>query len=110
MTTTPTTKGAPQLLPVFEADNERLATALINEAIASARMSDDLITTACARLIAAAIHRGPTSALGQFAATGLLNQLQATVELWDSSTIEVPVRWWSALDLYLKREALDGAA
>lgn len=110
MTTTTIAKRAPQLLPVQEADNQRRAKALIEEAIALAKQNGMATTTAGARILAATIHQGPTTALCQFAATGTLEQLQATAELWGSSVNEVPVRWWRALDLYLQQEALDGAA
>ncbi|MTD46708.1 hypothetical protein GKE82_21045 [Conexibacter sp. W3-3-2] len=105
--TTINTKGA-ITAPVNEPENERVAHELINRAIKQAG-PDGTIGPATARLIAATIHRGETTALGRFAATGVLNPLEASVELWDGSINELPPAWWRALDMYLDQESGDGA-
>jgi hypothetical protein len=106
--TTINTKGA-LTTPVNEPENEQLAHQRIAEAIRRAGPTG-LISTATARLIAATIHRGETTALGRFAATGALDPMQASVELWDGSINELPQAWWRALDMYLEQELRDGAA
>lgn len=105
---TTNTKGA-ITAPINEPENERLAHERINEAVAQAGPAGTISTTT-ARLIAATVHRGETTALGRFAATGVLNPMQASVELWDGSINELPPAWWRALDLYLEQELGDGAA
>lgn len=92
---------------------ERLAMARIEHGLTMAHLAGRPISTACAQLIAATIHRGPTTALCRFAAAGRFeyqDRLQAQVELWDSSVTEVPTSWWRALDVYLTQEAEHGAA
>lgn len=93
--------------PVHEPENERLAHERIDRAISQAGPTGT-ISTASARLIAATIHRGPTTALGRFATSGVLHPMQASVELWDSSIHELPQAWWRALDMYLEQEADHG--
>lgn len=98
-------ESSPQpFAPVAEAENEQRARTLIDQSVEDANSAGGTISRETARLIAATIHHGPTTALGRFAATGTLHPLAATVELWDSSIHELPTAWWRALDLYLSEE------
>lgn len=88
----------------LEERSEQLAQSRIEHGLALARLNDEPILTETARLIAATIHRGPTTALCRFAAGGSLkgvDLLQAHQELWDASVEETPIPWWRALDAYL---------
>ncbi|MEI2713619.1 MAG: hypothetical protein V9G04_10090 [Nocardioides sp.] len=79
----------------------------LKRAVASANSSGGVVSTNTARLLAAAIHEGPSTALGRFAASGDLNLPAATTELWDLPIDDVPADWWSALNHYFEAEADD---
>lgn len=108
MTTTQHTPDT--FVPVNEAENEHLARRRITRAVETAKNRGDVIDTDTARLIAATIHRGPTTALGRFAATGELDRQLAGIELWESNIHELRPSWWNALDTYLNEEATHAAA
>lgn len=82
--------------------NECTAQQRINQAIAQTPLGAS-IPASIARLIAATIHRGPDTALGRFAATGVLDAHAAAQELHSDSARELPPDWWLALDLYLQQ-------
>lgn len=82
--------------------NEAAARTLIDHAIAATPLGDP-VPKMTARLIAAAIHGGPETALAAFAATGVLDQEGATAELKRTQMDDLPSHWWFALDTYLRR-------
>ncbi|MGO4129923.1 hypothetical protein AB4028_15795 [Janibacter sp. RAF20_2_2] len=84
--------------------NEHTARRLIDRAIAATPLGDP-VPKMTARLIAAAIHGGPGTALATFAATGVLDQPGAITELNRTSMDDLPSHWWFALDTYLRRHS-----
>lgn len=95
-----TTSVRVQQLATIQADNERLAAQVISVALVNTG-HDRPIPTGIARIIAAAVHDGPQTALGSFAATGHLNRAQAAAELRDVHCYHTPAYWQLALEHFI---------
>jgi len=89
--------------------NQKQAKHLIDHAIA-VTPADMTIPLSTARLIAATIHRGPGSALSEFASTGEVDHLRAADELEHTSIHDLPADWRTALQEFLTKEVDNGKA
>ncbi|WP_255784539.1 hypothetical protein [Mycobacteroides abscessus] len=89
--------------------NQKQAKHLIDHAIA-VTPADGTIPLSTARLIAATIHRGPGSALSQFASTGEVDRQRAAEELEHTNPDQLPAYWRAALWEFLMKEVDDGRA
>jgi len=79
-------------------DNESDATGRINKRLNKLTEERPNIDTATARLIAACLHAGPSTALHQFASTGQLDRTAAVSEIeWGQGH----ATWREALRRYL---------